>query len=474
MRPSFVFDQNKCTGCQACQLACIIENELEPDASWRAIHTFNERHYPGAPLLHISLACNHCAEPACMSACPALAYSRDSETGAVLIDQNKCIGCGYCTWACPYDAAKFDSTKGVISKCTFCYHRIKQRLEPACVALCPTAALGFELLPDDELINESYGFTTTHMKPAIKIIPLHQSRLLPQEVSPRVQGQQFVEGAAVASRITLRSEWSLALFTFLGAVLFALGAAAATDGLHVNSSLFLIIALIAVGLSTLHLGRKRCAWRAALNVTHSWLSREVVLFSVFVVAAAAFLMLQPGGWVWGWTTTLFGAAATFSMDRVYRYAINRTPEWLHSASVLLTGIFIAGVLALNPVVAGLAGILKLILYLWRKTEFARRRLSVRPVASAARLGLGFGLPLGLAMADGARLHWLVVACVLLGELIDRCEFYAEIDVMTPGRQMAIDLQRNVTADLDRTDWPTWPSPQPRLQSTAGGAARRPE
>jgi len=169
MRPSFVFDQNKCTGCQACQLACVIENELQFDASWREINTFNERHYPGAPLFHISLACNHCAEPACMNACPALAYSKDSETGAVIIDETKCIGCRYCTWACPYDAPKFDSAKGVISKCTFCNDRIKRGSQPACVELCPTGALTFDRLLDTEIVNESTGFTATDMGPSIKL-----------------------------------------------------------------------------------------------------------------------------------------------------------------------------------------------------------------------------------------------------------------------------------------------------------------
>jgi DMSO reductase iron-sulfur subunit len=443
MRPSFVFDQNKCTGCQACQLACVIENELEFDASWRAIHTFNERHYPGAPLFHISLACNHCAEPACMNACPALAYSRDRETGAVLIDQNKCIGCSYCTWACPYDAPKIDRTKGVISKCTFCNDRIRRGRQPACVELCPTAALEFETLPDEELVNSSAGFTATDMLPAIKIVPLREERRVPEHVPPVTHLPYPAAVTAVEPRITLRREWSLALFTWLSAILFALGTAPAAGGPQVSPLLFLTTAAAAMALSTLHLGKKERAWRAALNLVHSWLSREVVLLSLFVFWSTVYLTLKPAGAAWGWATVILGLAATFSMDRVYRYAINRTPEWLHSASVLLTGILLAGVLVLDPVITGSTGALKLALYLWRKTEFARRRNPIRPVASAARLGLGFGLPLGLIVIDAAQMHGLVIACVLIGELIDRCEFYAEIDVMTPARQIVVDLERSV-------------------------------
>ena len=141
MPNSFVFDPNRCTGCGACQLACSIENQLGPAKSWRRIETFNPRNHPQAPVFHLSLACNHCNEPACMYACPALAYSRDGRTGAVILDENKCIGCKYCSWACPFDAPRFDAARGVMSKCTFCNHRLADGLAPACASLCPTGAL---------------------------------------------------------------------------------------------------------------------------------------------------------------------------------------------------------------------------------------------------------------------------------------------------------------------------------------------
>jgi len=122
---AFVFDPNRCTGCQACELACSIENELGPDRSWRGVVTFNEEAFPGIPLFHLSLACNHCAEPACMNTCPALAYHRNEETGAVLIDPDRCIGCRYCSWVCPYGAPTFEAERGVMGKCTFCVHRLE-------------------------------------------------------------------------------------------------------------------------------------------------------------------------------------------------------------------------------------------------------------------------------------------------------------------------------------------------------------
>ncbi len=118
MRGAFVFDPDRCTGCQACELACSIENQLGPDRSWRGVLTFNERAWPGVPLFHLSLACNHCEEPACMHSCPALAYERDAATGAVLIRTELCIGCRYCSWACPYGAPQFEPEAGVMGKCT--------------------------------------------------------------------------------------------------------------------------------------------------------------------------------------------------------------------------------------------------------------------------------------------------------------------------------------------------------------------
>ncbi|HAN79033.1 MAG TPA: 4Fe-4S ferredoxin, partial [Bacteroidales bacterium] len=80
MQYSFVFDTNKCVGCHACAVACSIENGGKAQINWREIQTYNRIKHPDLPLFHFSLACNHCEEAPCMKACPALAYSRNSET----------------------------------------------------------------------------------------------------------------------------------------------------------------------------------------------------------------------------------------------------------------------------------------------------------------------------------------------------------------------------------------------------------
>ncbi len=108
MQKGFTFDVNRCTGCEACRIACSIENRLDPEIDWRRIHSFNSRHHPAVPALHNSMACNHCEDPACMAHCPALAYSKDPAGGAVTIDENKCIGCKNCWVFCPETAIEWD------------------------------------------------------------------------------------------------------------------------------------------------------------------------------------------------------------------------------------------------------------------------------------------------------------------------------------------------------------------------------
>ena len=174
MPSAFVFDPNRCTGCQACELACSIENDLGTDRSWREVVTFNDSALGGVPRFHLSLACNHCAEPACMYSCPALAYERDTASGAVLLDPRRCIGCRYCSWACPYGAPTFEEERGVMGKCTFCSHRLDQGLKPACATLCPTGALDFQDLPTSELAAAVPGFPQTDRVPARRIEPVHR------------------------------------------------------------------------------------------------------------------------------------------------------------------------------------------------------------------------------------------------------------------------------------------------------------
>jgi Fe-S-cluster-containing dehydrogenase component/DMSO reductase anchor subunit len=455
MQKAFVFDVNKCTGCEACQVACSIENQVDRRTYWRGIHTFNSRHVPGAPTFHHSLACNHCVDPPCMKHCPALAYSKDPATGAVTIDADKCIGCKYCSWACPYDAPRLDDAAGTMEKCTFCSHRLEDGLEPACVALCPTGALGFED-HDKRGGGKTPGFTATEIGPAVRFVPLRETRTAAADTT-QIASHRWIADA-VPSRITLRSEWSLMVFSFLAVVLVGVQSSTLVgDSGSVFPPLppippivFLMVGAVAMALSAVHLGRRTRAWRAVLNVKRSWFSREVLLFPAFL-AVATVASSTGGGGVADWFAAAVGFGALFCMDSVYH--VTRMPGlWLHSAQVFLTGLLFVGLFSASGVMFGLVVALKTFLYLWRKYNLYRERLEARPWLTRARVLIGLAAPLVIWWRGTADWYPAVVAGVLIGELIDRCEFYLELDAPSPSRQMAADLAALSRGDIELTDY----------------------
>ena len=147
---AFYLDATACTGCKACQVACKDRNGLPVGLLWRRVYEVTGGGWwrQGAAwaqdvfAYHLSLACNHCERPACLEVCPAGAI-RKRPDGIVLIDPEKCIGCRYCAWACPYGAPQYDAAAGRMTKCTFCVEEIDSGRPPACVAACPMRALDY-------------------------------------------------------------------------------------------------------------------------------------------------------------------------------------------------------------------------------------------------------------------------------------------------------------------------------------------
>ena len=147
---AFYLDASACTGCKACQVACKDHNGLPVGLLWRRVYEVSGggwRHEGAAWVhdvfaYHLSLACNHCERPACLEVCPAGAIRKRAD-GIVLIDPEKCIGCRYCAWACPYGAPQYDAATGRMTKCTFCVEEIDAGRPPACVAACPMRALDY-------------------------------------------------------------------------------------------------------------------------------------------------------------------------------------------------------------------------------------------------------------------------------------------------------------------------------------------
>jgi tetrathionate reductase subunit B len=144
-------DVRKCIGCQACTIACINENDV-PEGSFRTIVTTysvkqNDQAGQPAGTYVLPRLCNHCDEPPCVPVCPVGATFKRAD-GLVLVDGDRCVGCGYCVLACPYDARFINHQTGKADKCTFCGHRLEAGLLPACVETCVGGARIFGDLND--------------------------------------------------------------------------------------------------------------------------------------------------------------------------------------------------------------------------------------------------------------------------------------------------------------------------------------
>lgn len=155
-------DLHRCIGCNTCALACKMQNNVPDGMLWNRVLTEGcdrfdsaEGVYPHLTRTYLPLACQHCENPACERVCPTGATYKDDK-GRVVIDYDKCIGCRMCMSACPYNGVRsfnweepvfhMDYAMGskdapehqqhVVEKCTFCYHRTSQGIEPACMHLC--------------------------------------------------------------------------------------------------------------------------------------------------------------------------------------------------------------------------------------------------------------------------------------------------------------------------------------------------
>ncbi len=132
---AMVVDIAKCIGCQACTVACIMENRTPEDSFRTFVSTYEVRQGERTDLYMLARLCNHCEDPPCVPVCPVGATFKAPD-GQVLVNADRCVGCGYCVQACPYDARFINPVTHTADKCTFCSHRIADGLLPACVETC--------------------------------------------------------------------------------------------------------------------------------------------------------------------------------------------------------------------------------------------------------------------------------------------------------------------------------------------------
>ena len=167
---ALVIDLNVCVGCHACVTSCKEWNtsgaagtladfnpyDQDPTGTFfNRVQTFEVGEFPDTQTVHFPKSCHHCEDPPCVPVCPTGASYKREEDGIVLVDYDKCIGCKYCAWACPYGVREFDEQKKVMTKCTLCVDRIydpvlpERDRKPACVLACPTSARIFGDIHDE-------------------------------------------------------------------------------------------------------------------------------------------------------------------------------------------------------------------------------------------------------------------------------------------------------------------------------------
>lgn len=213
MRLGLVIDLDTCVGCHACAVACKQWNtsgttgpltdydpySADPSGVWfNRIRHYELDSYPHNKTINMPMSCMHCETPDCVSVCPTGASYKRLEDGVVLVDQDKCMGCNYCAWACPYGARELDRVDGVMKKCTLCIDRIYDQTlamedrQPACVMTCPAHARFFGDFADpdsqvSQLVRERAGHklmpelgyqpTNTYLPPRIvPAIPIEDVR----------------------------------------------------------------------------------------------------------------------------------------------------------------------------------------------------------------------------------------------------------------------------------------------------------
>jgi Fe-S-cluster-containing dehydrogenase component len=139
---TFSFDASRCSGCFACVVACQDQNDSIPGVAFRTVTRHEEKHPQETRITFFSLSCFHCGDAPCTMVCPTGALFRHAADGVVDLNRDLCVGCHSCLLACPFGSPKFASD-GKMAKCDLCKTRIDHDMEPACVRVCPTGALGF-------------------------------------------------------------------------------------------------------------------------------------------------------------------------------------------------------------------------------------------------------------------------------------------------------------------------------------------
>jgi formate dehydrogenase iron-sulfur subunit len=299
---AFEVDLDACTGCKACVTACHRLNGLDDDEAetWRSVGLLHGG-TSGEPVQQtVTTACHHCVDPACMKGCPVNAYEKDPVTGIVRHLDDQCIGCQYCTLTCPYEVPQYSKRRGIVRKCDMCSDRLAEGEAPACVQACPNEAISIRIVETQHLLEQAQTEGLLPGTPSSGItVPATQyktSKVMPKNLLP---GDFYAVRAGhqhmpLVIMLVLTQLSAGAFCVDFG--LHQLGWSAGLDAVRTYHSLVaLTLGLLALGASTMHLGRPHLAFRAVIGLRTSWLSREVVGFGLFAKLAVAYAALQFHG-----------------------------------------------------------------------------------------------------------------------------------------------------------------------------------
>ncbi|MCW8344549.1 cytochrome c nitrite reductase Fe-S protein [Vibrio sp. ZSDZ65] len=186
-RYGMLHDENACIGCTACTEACREVNKVPEGVSRLEINRSEPMgEYPDVEYRFTRTSCQHCENPPCVYVCPTGAAYKDEETGIVDVHKEKCVGCGYCLAACPYQVRFFHPEDHSADKCNFCRDtNLAAGKQPACVESCPTKALVFGDLNDPQstiskaiTVNAVYR-DKVHLgtKPKLYKVPFHKGEV---------------------------------------------------------------------------------------------------------------------------------------------------------------------------------------------------------------------------------------------------------------------------------------------------------
>jgi formate dehydrogenase iron-sulfur subunit len=412
---AFEVDLDACTSCKACVVACHSLNGLDAGESFRRTGSIVGEAYEQT----ITSTCHHCADPGCLNGCPVNAYEKDAVTGIVRHLDDQCIGCKYCTLTCPYEVPVYNESRGIVRKCDMCTQRLTVGEAPACVQACPSEAIRITLVsrepvPASPVINGAPDSAIT--RPTTRYV---SKTPVPAEARPADAPVPKEAHTPLVIMLVL-TQLSVGMYLFVPG--------------RVLASVALALCFIALGASTLHLGRPQYAFRAILGIGHSWLSREIVAFGGFSSCALGYTVLQ---WIpaldlpWvklacAGAVILSGLAGVFCSAMLYH--VTAKPSWRMShsgAKFLLTTVLLGAAASGYLLLAILVAAAKLFceLRIHRATQGAladSATLLRGPLAGISKWRFGL-LAAGLVLMP---VPWVGLALLVAGELCERHLFFA--------------------------------------------------